>query len=109
MRQALKDAKQRPYHLHPGSKVLREIRKYQKSTKLLIRKWSFQKLVRELPQEMMPDLRFQTSALRVLQEATESYMVGLMEGKIFYVIHAKWVAIMPKNMQLAHRIWGEKL
>ena len=103
-RQALKDAKWRPYHLHPGSKALREIRKSQTSTELLIRKWSFQRLVRELAQEIMPNLRFQMSALRALQEASESYIVGLMEDTNLCAIHAKHVTIMPKDMQLAHRI-----
>ena len=76
---------------------------------MLIRKWSFQKLERGLAQEIMPNLRFQMSALRALQEATESYKVGLMEDTNLCVIHAKCVTIMPKDMQLAHRIWGEKL
>ena len=108
MKKTMTDAKCRPYHLHPGSKSLHEIRKYQKSTELLIRKWSFQKLVRELAQEIMPNLRFQTSALKTLQEATESYIVGLMEGMNLCVIHVKHITIMPKDVQLAHRILGKK-
>ena len=109
MRQALKDAKQRPYCLHPGSKALREIRKYQKTTELLIRKWSFQKLVRELAQEITPNLRFQMSSLRALQKDTESCIVILMEDTNLCAIHDKCVTIMPKDIQLAHRIWDEKL
>ena len=103
------DAKQRPYCLHPSSKELTEIKKYQKSTELLIRKWSFQKLVRELAQEISPNLRFQMSPLSALQEATESFIVCLMEDTNLCVIHAKCVTIMSKDMQLAHRIWFEKL
>ena len=106
--QAMIDAKCRPNCLHPSSKALWEIRKYQKSMKLLIRKWSFQKLVGELAQEIMPNLRFQISALRALQEATESYIVGLIKDTHLCAIHAKHVTIMPKDRQLAHRIWGEK-
>jgi histone H3 len=60
---------------------LREIRRYQKSTELLIRKLPFQRLVREISQEFKPDLRFQSAALLALQEASESYLVGLFEGK----------------------------
>ena len=84
-------------------------KKYQKSTGLLIRKWSFQKLVRELAQEIMPNLKVQKSVLRPLQEANKTYIVGLMEDTNLSVIHVKWVTIMPKDMQLVHRIWGEKL
>ena len=109
VRQALKDAKQRPYCLHPSSKALREIRKYQKSTELLIRKWSFQKLIRELAQEIMQNLWFQMSMLRALPEATKSYIVGLIEDTNLCAIHTKWVTIMPKDIPLACRIWGEKL
>ena len=101
MMKARKDAKQRPYGLHLSSRALCQIRKYQKSMELLIKKWSFQKWVRKL-------LRFQTSALRALQEAAESYIVGLMEDTNLCAIHVKCVTIMPKDMQLAHRIWSEK-
>ena len=104
-----KETKHRPYHLWPGSKVLHEIQRYQKSTELLIRKLSFQKLVRDVAQEITPDLRFQVNALRALQEATESYLVGLMEDSNLCAIHTKHVMIMPKDMQLALRIREEKL
>ena len=68
----------------------------------------FQRLVKEVAQEVKPDLSFQANAIRSLQEATESYLVGLLEGSNLCVIHAKHVTIMPKDMQLACRIWGEK-
>ena len=64
--------------------------------------------MREIAQEIAPNLWFQMSALRSLQEATESYIVGLMEDLNLCAIHPKCVTIMPKDMQLAHRIWGEK-
>ena len=59
--------------------ALREIRKYQKSTELLIRKLPFQRLVREIAQDFKTDLRFQSSAVLALQEAAEAYLVGLFE------------------------------
>ena len=62
-----------------------------------------------ITQEIMPNLRFQTNTLRALQEATESYTVGLMEDMNLCAIHAKCVTIMPKDMQLACRIWVRKL
>ena len=45
----------------------------------------------------------------MLQEAAEAYLVGLMEDANLCAIHAKWVTIMPKDIQLAHHIWGEHL
>jgi histone H3 len=52
--------------------------------------------------------RFQSSAILALQEASESYLVGLFEDTNLCAIHAKRVTIMPKDMQLARRIRGEK-
>jgi len=98
----------KPHRYRPGTVALREIRKYQKSTELLIRKLPFQRLVREVAQEYKSDLRFQSSAVLALQEATESYLVALFEDTNLCAIHAKRVTIMPKDMQLARRIRGEK-
>ncbi len=92
----------------PGTVALREIRRYQKSTELLIRKLPFQRLVREIAQDFKTNLRFQSSAVMALQEASEAYLVGLFEDTIFCVIHAKRVTIMPKDIQLARRIRGER-
>ena len=92
----------------PGTVALREIRKYQKSTKLLIRKLPFQRLVREIAQDFKTDLRFQSTAILALQEASEAYLVGLFEDTNLCAIHAKRVTIMPKDIQLARRIRGER-
>lgn len=92
----------------PGTQALREIRKYQKSTELLIRKLPFQRLVREIAQDFKNDLRFQSAAILALQEASEAYLVGLFEDTNLCAIHAKRVTIMPKDMQLARRIRGER-
>ena len=96
------------HRYRPGTVALREIRRYQKSTELLIRKLPFQRLVREIAQDFKSDLRFQASAIMALQEATEAYMVGLFEDTNLCAIHAKRVTIMPKDMQLARRIRGER-
>ena len=95
------------HRFRPGTVALREIRKYQKSTELLIRKLPFQRLIREIAQEYKSDLRFQSSAVLALQEATESYIVGLFEDTNLCAIHAKRVTIMAKDMMLAKRIRGE--
>lgn len=98
----------KPHRYRPGTVALREIRRYQKSTELLIRKLPFQRLVREIAQDFKTDLRFQTSAVSALQEASEAYLVGLFEDTNLCAIHAKRVTIMPKDIQLARRIRGER-
>jgi len=98
----------KPHRFRPGTVALREIRKFQKSTELLIRKLPFQRLVREIAQEYKSDLRFQSQAVLALQEASEAYMVGLFEDTNLCAIHAKRVTIMPKDIQLARRIRGER-
>ena len=100
-------AKGRPYRFRPGTVALREIRKYQKSTKLLIRKLPFQRLVREIAQGFKTDLRFQSGAVLALQEAAEAYLVGLFEDSNLCAIHAKRVTIMPQDLKLARRLRGE--
>jgi histone H3 len=97
----------KPHRYRPGTVALREIRKYQKGTDLLIRKLPFQRLVREVAQSFGADLRFQSSAVLALQEAAEAYLVGLFEDTNLCAIHAKRVTIMPKDMKLARRIRGE--
>ncbi|CAH3162117.1 unnamed protein product, partial [Porites evermanni] len=97
----------KPHRYRPGTVALREIRRYQKSTELLIRKLPFQRLVREIAQDFKTDLRFQSSAVMALQEASEAYLVGLFEDTNLCAIHAKRVTIMPKDIQLARRIRGE--
>lgn len=99
----------------PGTVALREIRKYQKSTDLLLRKLPFARIVREIANDMTTDmvdyetgsgLRWQTSALLALQEATEAYLVHLFEDANLCAIHAKRVTIMQRDIQLARRIRG---
>ena len=98
----------KPHRYRPGTVALREIRKYQKSTDLLVRKAPFQRFVREVAQDFMTDSRWQSTAVLALQEASEAYLVGLFEDTNLCAIHAKRVTIMPKDIQLAKRIRGER-
>jgi histone H3 len=98
----------KPHRYRPGTVALQEIRRFQKSTELLIRRMPFQRLVREISQRMHPDLRYQSAAIAALQEASEAYLVGLFEDTNLCAIHAKRVTIMPKDIQLARRIRGER-
>ncbi|VDQ16881.1 unnamed protein product, partial [Trichobilharzia regenti] len=61
------------HRYRPGTVTLCRIRRYQKTTELLIRKLPFQRLVREIAQDFKTDLRFQISAVSALQEASEVY------------------------------------
>ena len=103
------------YRYQPGTVALKQIRQYQKSTELLIRKLPFQRLVREIASDsevikspLCGKVRFQSAAIMALQEAAEAYLVGLFEDTNLCTIHAKRVTIMPKDIQLARRIRGER-
>ncbi|KAL4242099.1 histone H3 [Abortiporus biennis] len=108
------DGPPRRRRFRPGTVALREIRKYQKSTDLLIRKLPFARVVREIALDMMTDmvdygetgLRWQSSAILALQEATEAYLVHLFEDANLCAIHAKRVTLMQRDIQLARRIRG---
>jgi len=87
--------------------ALREIRKYQKSADLLIKRLPFQKLVREIALKISP-YRWNSLALLALQEASEAYLVQLFELAYLCTIHAKRVTLHPRDIQLARRIRGER-
>jgi len=111
----------KPHRYRPGTVALREIRRYQKGTELLIRKKPFQRLVREIMEDLPrrgytrvsylgqvqsdpPDC-WQSTALLALQEAAgEAFLIEFMEATNEVAIHAKRVTIMPKDMQLVRRI-----
>jgi histone H3 len=100
--------KKKRHRYRPGALALKEIRKYQKTSELLIRKLPFQRLIREIIHSLDNSYRVQASAVVALQEAAEAYLVGLFEDTQLCAIHAKRVTIMPKDMQLARRIRGER-
>lgn len=92
----------------PGTVALREVRHFQKSTDLLIQRAPFQRLVREVSGAQKEGLRFQSSAILAIQEATESYIVSLLADTNLACIHAKRVTVMPRDLQLALRLRGER-
>ena len=98
----------KPHRYRPGTVALREIRQYQKSTDLLIRKAPFARLVREVAESLEIKCRFQSTAILALQEASEAYLIGLFKDTNMCTIHARRVTIMPRDMQLARRIRGER-
>jgi histone H3/H4 len=95
------------WNLPTGERALKEIRAYQASSDLLIRRLPFARLVREIQMNMMPDpYRWQGTAILALQEASEAHLVGLFEDANLCAIHGKRVTIMPKDLHLARRIRG---
>lgn len=97
-----------PHRFRPGTVALREIRKFQKSTELLIRKLPFQRLVKEVAQNYKPDLRFQTNAVAAIQEAAEHYLVNLFTDANTLAIFAKRVTIYKRDFDLVRRMRGER-
>ena len=92
----------------PGELALREIRRYQKSTELLISRAPFERLVREIIQDgMRSPMRVQGAAMQALQEACEAYLVGLFEDAHLCAIHAHRVGLQHRDLQLARRIRGD--
>jgi len=91
----------------PGTVAIREIRAYQKSTALLLRKLPFQRLVREIAQEFKMDLRWQGTAILALQEAAEAHLVKVLEDTNLCAIHAHRTTITIKDLKLARRIRGD--
>ncbi len=98
----------KPHRFRPGTVAAREIRMYQKSTDLLIRKLPFQRLVKNIAHDIKTETRFQSSAVLALQEASEAYLVGLFEDTNMCAVHANRVTIMEKDILLARRIRGER-
>ena len=96
------------FRFRPGTVALREIKKYQKATELLLAKAPFQRFVRAICDGIDGQLRFQANALLALQEAAESYLTGLFEDANLCAIHANRVTVMKKDMELARRIRGER-
>lgn len=94
----------KPHRFKPGTVALRQIRQYQKSTDLLIRKLPFQRLVREIATPFKSDVRFQAAAIEAMQHSAEAYLVGLFEDANLCAIHAKRVTIMPKDLGLSRRL-----
>ena len=96
------------HRYRPGTVAQREIRRYQKSTELVIHKLHFQRLIKEIAQDFKTDLRFQSGALEALQKASEAYLVRLFKKANLCAIHAKRVTTMPQDIQLAQKIFCKR-
>ncbi|KAL0265990.1 UNVERIFIED_CONTAM: hypothetical protein PYX00_011707 [Menopon gallinae] len=93
-------------HYKPGTLALKEIRRYQNSTELLIRKLPFQRLVRNIAQQYKADVRFQGSALACVQESLETFLTYYFEMASACAVHARRVTILKRDLSLVDKIRG---
>ena len=103
------DGEKRKMRFRPGTVALREIKRYQKSTKNLVPRAPFARLVRQIVGDNNAELRMSQRALQALQEASESYLTALFEDTNLCALHANRVTVQAKDMKLARRIRGERV
>ena len=96
------------FRWRPGTVALREVKKYQKSTEMLVAKAPFSRLVREVAETHKAGLRFAASAVAAIQEATESFVISLLSDANLTALHANRVTAMPRDLQLVRRLRGER-
>lgn len=101
-------SKKAPTKFRPGTLALRDIKRYQKGTEMLLRKLPFQRLVREIAQTSKDGVRFAASAVLAMQEATEAHLINLFADTCLCAIHGRRVTIQPRDLQLARRLRGER-
>ena len=102
------DEQEKPKKKIRRMRTIKEIKRYQRSTDLLIPRLPFRKIVKEMASKTSSDIRFQSSAMNALQEATEAFIVGIIEDGMLCTIHAQRVTLMAKDVALAARIRGDK-
>ncbi len=101
-RQPVRGGLKHPHRYRPDTVALREIRKSQMCTELLIPKYNFQCLVREIMRNFHIDLRIQSVALLALQEATESYLINMFDDAQIAAIHAGRITVKVSDIQLTN-------
>ena len=96
----------------PGEGALKEIRKMQNSSDLLISKFRMSQVIREITRSVTPahctDFRFTSAAIAALHVAAEDHAVRTFEMSNLAAIHAKRVTIQPKDMQFVRKIREDK-
>jgi histone H3 len=97
------------FRWRPGTVALREVRRLQKSTELLVAKAPFSRLVREIAETHKAGLRFQSTAVAAIQEATEAFVISLLSDANLTALHANRVTALPRDLQLVRRLRGERL
>jgi histone H3 len=98
----------KPHRYRPGTVALREIRRYQRSTDLLIQRLPFERLVRKIARNYKTDLRFTPGAFDALQAIAEDYVTNLFIDTQLEGIHRGARGITPRDMQIVRHIRGER-
>ena len=105
----------KPRRYRPGTVALREIRRYQTSTDLLIPKLNFQRLIKEILHVECKELhlghskKIQSTAVLALQHAAEQYVTELFEKSQQAAIHGKRVTVVPQDLQLVLNFRGDDI
>jgi histone H3/H4 len=87
----------------PGTTVKKEIKKYQNSTELLIKRATFRRLVKEIVGQNTTGILIQANAIQALQEAAEAHLVELFQQANIYAQHAQRMTVMQKDFELAKK------
>ena len=101
------DGQKKKFKWRPGTVALREVKRYQKKTDLLLLRAPFQRVVREIAHSYDPEARFSPESLHAIQEAAEMHIVSLMEDSQLCAIHANKVTVTKKDLLLARRLRGD--
>lgn len=101
----------------PGTVALRNIRKYQKTTNLLLPKLTFQRLVREIVTATSSGraleykgekIRYEEDFFIALQTLCENYLIELFKDANLVAINSDRLTVSPKDINLVRRIKGER-
>ena len=98
--------KKRTFRFHPGTVALREIKRYQKHIRPLTARMPFERRIRKTLQELDPEIRLKRTTLECMREATEAYLVSVLEDSNLCAIHAGRQTVMVRDVVLANRIRG---
>ena len=97
-----------PHRFKPGALTIREIRRYQDSTVPVLSKKPIVKLVKELSKDFKRELRYQSISMLALTEASEAFLVKVLEEAFLCAKHGNRKEITPEDIKLARRIRGER-
>lgn len=98
----------RPRRFKPGTIALREIKKYQKSTELVLQKAPLQRVIKSIMHAYNAQLRMSSTGALIIQEAVEAHIISLLADCNLCAQHARRVSIQPKDFYLARRIRGKQ-
>lgn len=99
-----KSGVRKPHRFKSGTVALRDVRRAQKETTLMIRRTPFERLARHAVAQFKTDIRFSGDALEHLQVALEGYLTKLLEKAVLAMVQRNTVTLFPKDVQLVRAI-----